>query len=194
MCVESNLVPNRHFLLSAPLAASPSSKKAKKSKAAPKLSFDGIESEASDGEDVVMEELPSMAPEEPTAVAEEVPAVAKRSSPYEATVAVRSSTGSKVRKLQITRTMKEQMLKMSRFERKRFLRDFKVKRRPYGELAKRCTVLWEIVRGTKADKLKKVRRPSTNERASRRAPSRRSWSSSRASATSSSTRTTRCAS
>ncbi|KAF1765207.1 hypothetical protein GCK72_005159 [Caenorhabditis remanei] len=57
--------------------------------------------------------------------------------------------------IQVTKSVKEQLLNMPRKERKQFLRELKLKRKPEGERAQKCKVLWEKIRMGKTPKSEK---------------------------------------
>ncbi|UMM16210.1 hypothetical protein L5515_013321 [Caenorhabditis briggsae] len=59
------------------------------------------------------------------------------------------------RPLVVTKSVKEQLLNMPRQERKRFLKELKKKRKPEGERAHKCKILWEKIRMGKTPKAEK---------------------------------------
>ncbi|CAL2033242.1 unnamed protein product [Caenorhabditis brenneri] len=59
------------------------------------------------------------------------------------------------RVIQVTKSVKEQLLNMPRKERKAFLKELKMKRKPEGERAQKCKLLWEKIRMGKTPKAEK---------------------------------------
>uniref|UniRef100_A0A8R1I0Z9 PUM-HD domain-containing protein n=1 Tax=Caenorhabditis japonica TaxID=281687 RepID=A0A8R1I0Z9_CAEJA len=59
------------------------------------------------------------------------------------------------RTIQVTKSVKEQLLNMPRKERKIFLKELKLKRKPEGERAQKCKMLWEKIRMGKTPKADK---------------------------------------